>query len=86
MIKNNKFYVKNLKNVVFIGYNPDLLKFIEINNEFQIDSDIVTSSDQSKEINHKHVIFVESSIVIYPMNDLQKEGKLDLHMFLKHKK
>ena len=57
MINNNKFYIENLKNVVFIGYNPDLSKLININNDLQIDSDIITSSDQSIEINHKHIIF-----------------------------
>ncbi|MAU58225.1 MAG: hypothetical protein CMC33_01015 [Flavobacteriaceae bacterium] len=57
MINNNKFYIENLKNVVFIGYNPDFSKLININNDLQIDSDIITSSDQSIEINHKHIIF-----------------------------
>tara|TARA_B100000965_G_scaffold75930_1_gene60182 strand:- start:18604 stop:19602 length:999 start_codon:yes stop_codon:yes gene_type:complete len=57
MIKSNKFFVKNLKQVVFIGYNPMLEKFININSKLGISSAIITSTDQSKNISQEHLIF-----------------------------
>ena len=57
MIKSNKFFVKNLKQVVFIGYSPMLEECININSKLGISSAIITSTDQSKNISHEHLIF-----------------------------
>ena len=48
MIKNKKFFIKNLKNVIFIGYSKVFLELIEINNLLDLNTLIITSSDQSK--------------------------------------
>ncbi len=57
MIKSNKFFVDYLKNIVFIGYSQVFSKLIEINNKLKINTCIISSTDQSKQINHKHIIF-----------------------------
>lgn len=53
MIKNRKFFIKNLKNVVFIGYSDAFSELIEINNLLNLNTLIISSSDQSKKINKK---------------------------------
>ena len=59
MIKNNKFYINNLKNVFFIGEDDNLEAFHEINKNKGINSFLVTSKHQSKLIskNHKYKVF-----------------------------
>ena len=53
MIKNNFFFIKNLKNVVFIGENDILGKLIEITKKNSLNFDVITSPDQSKFIDKK---------------------------------
>ena len=48
MIKENSFYIKQLKNVVFLGYSDLLGKFIDINNNLKINTFVITSPDQNK--------------------------------------
>jgi len=51
--KNNKFYIENLKNVVFIGQSKIFSEMIKINNMINLKTLIITSSDQSKLIDKK---------------------------------
>ena len=44
MILNNKFYIDNLKNIVFLGESKKLKELIKINNSFNIKTVVVTSS------------------------------------------
>ena len=53
MIKKNQFYIKNLKNVVFLGQSDYFLDYIKINNSLKLKTIIITSSDQSKFIDKK---------------------------------
>lgn len=48
MIFNNKFYIDNLKNIVFLGESQKLKELVKINNSFGLKTIIVTSSHQSK--------------------------------------
>ena len=50
MIKNNKFYIPNIKNILFFGESSILKNLIQINNLLKIKTFIITSSDQSKNI------------------------------------
>jgi len=50
MIKNNKFYLKNLKHVVFLGESKIFKELLEINELCKINTFIITSTDQSKNI------------------------------------
>jgi len=57
MINNNKFFIKNLKNVVFLGENKNLTNFININKSLNIKTLVITTSSQKlkidKSINYK---------------------------------
>lgn len=50
MIKNNKFYIPNLKNIIFFGESSVMNKLIQINKLLKIKTFIITSSDQAKNI------------------------------------
>ena len=53
MIKNNNFFIDNLKTVVFLGQSNVFSKLIEINKSLKLNTLIITSSDQSKIIDKK---------------------------------
>ena len=82
MIKHNKFFIKNLSNIVFIGETPIFDKFIKFNDSINIKSFIVTSSSQS--------VLIKKSIdyVIYDKLDDQfknyilKEVEIDNTLFI----
>ena len=50
MILNNKFYIDNLKNVVFLGETEVFEELIEINDTFGVKTLVVTSSHQARAI------------------------------------
>ncbi len=51
MIKNNKFFVNNLKTVVFLGYKKIHERLIEINKKYKINSLVITAK---KKVVSKH--------------------------------
>jgi len=59
MIRNNNFFIENLKKIVFIGHSDVLSKLVKINKYLKLQTFIITSSDQSKSIDKKisHKIF-----------------------------
>ena len=50
MILNNKFYIKKLENIVFLGFSQKLKELIKINDSMDIKTMVVTGSDQAKAI------------------------------------
>ncbi len=48
MISNNKFFLKNLKNIFFLGSSPVFDELIKFNKNKKIKTTIITSSDQAK--------------------------------------
>lgn len=50
MIKNNKFEFKKLKNVIFLGEDKCLSEFIKINKKLGLNTEIITSPAQAKNI------------------------------------
>ena len=50
MIQNNKFFLKNFKNVVFLGQSEIFEKLIDANSSIGLNTFLVTSSDQAKNI------------------------------------
>lgn len=48
MILNNKFYIEQLKSVVFLGQSDFFKKLIIINKKYNLNTHIITSSHQSK--------------------------------------
>ena len=53
MIKKNIFYFEKIEKVVLIGYSAIFEKLIKINQDYNIDTIIITSSDQAKQIDKK---------------------------------
>jgi methionyl-tRNA formyltransferase len=50
MIKNNKFYISNVKNIIFFGESSVFKNLIQINNLLKLKTFIIASSDQCKNI------------------------------------
>jgi len=48
MIKNSKFYIKDIKSVVIIGWCPNIDELIKINKSFKLKSIVITSPNQKK--------------------------------------
>ena len=53
VIKKNKFYLESLSSVVFLGQSGVFSELIKINNKLNLETIIITSSDQSKLIDKK---------------------------------
>jgi methionyl-tRNA formyltransferase len=53
VIKENKFFIKNLNSVVFLGQSDVFSQLIKINNSLKLETLIITGSHQSKLINNK---------------------------------
>ena len=63
MIKDNKFYIENLKNVVFLGQSDVFLKLIKINNSLKLKTLIITSSHQAKLLDKKNFNCLMTSLI-----------------------
>ncbi len=53
MIKNNKFYINNLRDLIILGESQRLEELISINKHLNLNTTIITSSHQSKLIDKK---------------------------------
>ena len=53
MIKNNKFYINNLRDMIILGVSQRLEELISINKHLNLNTTIITSSHQSKLIDKK---------------------------------
>jgi len=64
MLKENKFYLKDLRSVVFLGHSDVFLELIKINNKLNLETIIITSSHQSKlldkKINYKLFVYLHN--------------------------
>ena len=56
MIINNNFKVEDIKNIVIIGFHEKVDELIKINDKLKINTEVITSSDQSKNF-PKHIKF-----------------------------
>lgn len=57
MIKNNSFHIESLEKIVFIGFLDVFNDLIQINESLNIPTDIISSTDQSKNLNFEHLVF-----------------------------
>ena len=80
MIKDNYFYVENLKSIVFIGYSKLLPELIKFNNNNKISSKIITSTDQSTDITVEFKIFNKIDEAFYKY--LKKEFNIKSTLFI----
>ena len=82
MIKNNYFYINNLKNVIFLGVLNDEKKFIEINKKFSINTEIITSPDQKKAFSKNTNIKVFDKIDDKFINYIKNKYNIEQTLFL----
>lgn len=82
MIKNNYFFLNNLSNVVIIGETPIIKKIIQINNEIDLKTILITSKDQSKIIDRdiKYKIFNKLNQSFKSF--IKKEVKIEKTLFI----
>jgi hypothetical protein len=66
MIKNNKFFIPNIKNIIFFGETAILKSLIKINELLKIKTLLITTISQSKNISYtphnKYSAFVPHQI------------------------
>ena len=53
MIKANKFQIKNLKNVIFLGYSDNFRKLKEINRDLGLKTIIISSMTKANLLKRK---------------------------------
>lgn len=83
MIKSNSFYIKNLKNVVFIGEHGSLKELVKINKSLKLNTKIITSKDQSNSIKNQKLDFkIFNSLNKSFQNFIKKQFKIDETLFL----
>lgn len=80
MIKNNLFYIENLKKIVFIGFSDVFNDLIKINKSFNIPTDIISSTDQSKSLKLEHVVFDKIDVEFF--NHLESVYDIENTLFI----
>ena len=56
MISKNKFFIKNIKDVIVFGQHENLKDLIEINKSLKIKTTIITTTDQRKRLIKKLIL------------------------------
>jgi len=82
MINNNKFFVKNLSNIVFIGASPILDKLIKFNDSINIKSFVITSSSQSVSLKKDIDYVVHDKLDDEFKNYILKQVEIDNTLFI----
>ncbi len=82
MIKNNLFYIRNLKNIVFLGFSKNFEKFIKFNRDNKLNSLVITSRDQSKFISKNLDYFIFNKIDNKFKKFIKKNFKIDETLFI----
>ena len=81
MISKNNFFIKNIKNIIFIGFHEKFSELKKICNKNNISFSIITSSDQSKNLkNFRYRVFnkVDKKFKIY----VEKNYDIDKTLFV----
>ena len=82
MIRSNTFYIRNLKNIVFIGEHGSLKDLIKINESLKLNSKIITSKDQSKSLKNQKLEFkIFDTLNQSFKNFIKKDFKIDETLF-----
>ena len=82
MIKNNKFYIDDIKNVVFLGFTDKFEELIKINKGLNLKTSIITGSDQSKSIKLKFPIKIFDKIDSKFESYIKKEFNIERTLFV----
>ncbi len=80
MVLKNRFYIKELRQIVFIGFSPVFSDLLETNRKNNIQSQILSSTDQSKRIFLAHKIFDKIDKNLYDF--ISDNYKIDKTLFI----
>jgi methionyl-tRNA formyltransferase len=84
MIKENKFYLENMCSVVFLGQSDIFSELIKINNKLNLETIIITSSNQAKSIEKKIDFKVFDNLDEKFKNFINKKVKKENTIFISH--
>ena len=82
MILNNKFYIKKLENIVFLGFSQKLKELIKINDSIDIKTMVVTGSDQAKAIDKNIKINIFNNLNDSCKTLIKKKCKVENTLFV----
>lgn len=80
MVKNNLFHIESLEKIVFIGFSDVFNELIQINESLNIPTDIITSTDQSKNLKLEHVVFDKIDVEFF--NHLESKYNIENSLFI----
>ena len=85
MVDKNKFYLEKINNIVFLGYSSLFDEFIKFNLELNINSKIITSTDQSKFIKNEFIVFdsLGEEFIKYVKDNFKKYFQKKYHKRIK---
>jgi methionyl-tRNA formyltransferase len=82
MIKNNKFFIPNIKNIIFFGGSAILKNLIKINKSLKIKTLLITTISQSKNISDEINFKIFNSIDKNCKNYILKNFKVEETLFI----
>ena len=82
MIKNNKFFIKNLKKIFFLGSSKYFKQLIDINSQLKIVTHIITTDAQKKEVPKKLEHFVFNKVDDKFKSFIKKKTDLERSLFI----
>jgi folate-dependent phosphoribosylglycinamide formyltransferase PurN len=82
MIKNNKFFIPNIKNIIFFGESANLKNLIKINKSLKIKTLLITTISQSKNISSEINFKIFNSIDKNCKNYILKNFKIEETLFI----
>ena len=82
MILNNKFFIENLQNIVFLGEFHKLKELMEINDSLSVKTIVVTSSHQSKIIDKSIKVNIFDNLNDDFRNLINKKCKIENTLFV----
>ena len=82
MIKNNKFFIKKLDNIIVLGSSQRLKELIEINNSIGVKTLVITSSHQSKTIPKEIDVNIFDNLNNNFKNLIKKNFKIENTLFI----
>ena len=83
MITNNSFFIKNLKQIVIIGWCPNLNELLDINKKLKLKTLIISSPNQKKNFKENNNLFFFENLDNAKFKSfLKKKIKIDETLFL----
>lgn len=82
MIENNKFFIPNIKNIIFFGESAILKNLIEINKSLKIKTLLITTTSQSKNISQEINYKIFNSVDKNCKNYILKNFKIKETLFI----